>query len=51
MKMKKKEKKPIKVNVTFTEGYEKRFTEAILKIYESRQRKATKESSDSGKGA
>lgn len=41
--MAKKEKKPIKVNVTFTEGYEQRFTKAILKIYEARQAKAAKE--------
>ena len=33
---KNRENKKITVNVTFTEGYEKRFTQAILKIYENR---------------
>ena len=37
---KKKERAPIKVEVEFTEGYEQRFTAAILKIYENRLRKA-----------
>lgn len=35
--MKKQKGKPsIAVKVTFTEGYEKRFTKAILKIYSRR---------------
>lgn len=40
---KKKERAPIQVEVEFTEGYEQRFTAAILKIYSDRLRKAEKE--------
>ena len=40
-----KEKKPnkIPVIVTYTEGYEERFTKAILKIYADRLRKEEKQ--------
>lgn len=38
-----KKQKQIKVSVTFTEGYEERFTQAILKIYEKRMQKAKRE--------
>ena len=31
-------KKPLKIEVEFTEGYEERFTLAILKIIEKRQK-------------
>ncbi len=34
-----KENQKVIVKITFTEGYEKRFTEAILKIYANRIRK------------
>ena len=37
---KKKERAKIQVEVEFTEGYEQRFTAAILKIYSNRLRKA-----------
>ena len=40
---KKKERAQIQVEVEFTEGYEQRFTAAILKIYSNRMRKAEKE--------
>ena len=33
-----KKKKSIPIEVTYTEGYEQRFTEAILRIYEGRLR-------------
>ena len=36
--MAKRKDKKIKVEVTYTDGYEKRFTEGILKIYEKRER-------------
>lgn len=38
-----RERAQIRVEVEFTEGYEQRFTAAILKIYENRLRKAEKE--------
>lgn len=38
-----KKQKSIKVNVVFTEGYEQRFTKAILKIYEKRVREEKKQ--------
>lgn len=42
--MRKPKNKPeIQVEVEFTEGYEQRFTAAILKIYSNRLRKAEKE--------
>ena len=41
--MPKKEKKPIKVNVTFTPGYEQRFTKAVIKLYENRLKKIARE--------
>lgn len=34
-----KKQKQIKVSVTFTDGYEERFTQAILKIYAKRLQK------------
>ncbi len=37
-----KEKPKINVNITFTEGYEERFTKAVLKIYANRQQKEEK---------
>ena len=40
---KRKERAPIQVEVEFTEGYEQRFTAAILKIYGNRLREAEKE--------
>lgn len=36
--MRKKNEK-VKVEVTFTEGYEKRFTKAMLRLYEAKIRK------------
>lgn len=35
----KRDEKKISVEVTFTEGYDERFTKAILKIYDNRLRK------------
>ena len=32
-----RKEKTVKVEITFTEGYEKRFTEAILKIFKKRE--------------
>ena len=43
MANKRRERAPIQVQVEFTEGYEQRFTAAILKIYSNRLRKAEKE--------
>jgi len=34
-----KKKENIKVEVVFTEGYEKRFTEAYLKVLEAREKR------------
>lgn len=34
-----KKKDDIKVEVVFTEGYEKRFTEAYLRVFAARERK------------
>lgn len=45
---KKKEKSSVKVEVTFTEGYEKRFTAAILKLFETRERKKQEENTKAG---
>ena len=39
MAAKKERKKPV-VEIEFTPGYEQRFTRAILKIYEKREREA-----------
>ena len=39
----KKEKVPVEIE--FTEGYEKRFTAAVLKIYADRKNKETKKKS------
>lgn len=36
--MAKKEKPPVEVKVTFTDGYEKRFTAAILKTFAAREK-------------
>ena len=41
--MGRRERGPIRVEVEFTEGYQERFTKAILKIYENRLKKAEKE--------
>lgn len=41
-------KKPIAVDITFTPGYEKRFTMAILKIFEQRERQKEKEAKAAG---
>ena len=43
MANRKKERAQIRVEVEFTEGYEQRFTAAILKIYGNRLRQAEKE--------
>lgn len=43
MANRRRERAQIQVEVEFTEGYEQRFTAAILKIYENRLRKAEKE--------
>ena len=40
---KKKDTRNIQVEVEFTEGYEQRFTEAVLRIYENRLRKKSDE--------
>ncbi len=37
-KRRKQKTKTVPVEVTYTEGYEKRFTETILRIYEKRKR-------------
>lgn len=44
-----KKEKTIKVDVTFTPGYEQRFTAGILKIFEARERE--KEKRKAGKSA
>ena len=44
----KKERSPTKLKVTYTEGYEQRFTEAILKIYETYLRKYDSKSQNTG---
>lgn len=36
-----KKNTPVKVDVTFTEGYEKRFTAEILKIFAKREKEKT----------
>ncbi len=38
--MKKKEGKTVQVKITFTDGYEKRFTQAVLKIFAKRMKKS-----------
>lgn len=38
--MKKKEDKTVQVKITFTDGYEKRFTQAVLKIFAKRLKKS-----------
>lgn len=38
-----KEKRKIRVEVEFTEGYQERFTREILKIYEKRLKKESEE--------
>ena len=38
-----KRKKGVKVEITFTPGYERRFTAAVLKIYEKRELSKEKE--------
>ena len=40
--MAKREKPAIEVKVTFTPGYEKRFTAGILKIFEAREQQKEK---------
>ena len=40
--MSKRKKPDIEVKITFTPGYEKRFTAAILKIFEARERQKNK---------
>lgn len=40
---KKRERAQIRVEVEFTEGYQERFTAAILKIYANRLRKASEQ--------
>lgn len=40
--MAKRVKPAVEVKVTFTPGYEKRFTAAVLKIFEARERKKDK---------
>lgn len=39
-KVKKKEGKTVQVKITFTDGYEKRFTQAVLKIFAKRMKKS-----------
>lgn len=47
--MKKTRDKPaVSVKVTFTEGYEQRFTKAILKIYAKRMEKQEKDQEAAG---
>ena len=41
--MRYKERPKINVQVEFTEGYQKRFTEAIMKIYEKRRKRERQE--------
>lgn len=41
--MAKKEKSAVEVKITFTTGYEQRFTAAILKIFSERERKKNEE--------
>lgn len=41
-RMSKRKKPDIEVKITFTPGYEKRFTAAILKIFEARERQKNK---------
>ncbi len=49
IKMKKTRDKPaVSVKVTFTEGYEQRFTKAILKIYAKRMEKQEKDQEAAG---
>ncbi len=43
---KKREQGKVEVVIEFTEGYEKRFTEAILKIYENRLREQEKQEAE-----
>lgn len=43
-----KDKPTVPVKVTFTEGYEKRFTEAILKIYAKRMKEQEKKQEAAG---
>ncbi len=38
--MKKKEDKTVQVKITFTDGYERRFTQAVLKIFAKRLQKS-----------
>lgn len=42
-KAKKKEIRKIPIEIEYTEGYEQRFTEAVLKIYEDTLRKKNDE--------
>ena len=39
-KVKKKEDKTVQVKITFTDGYERRFTQAVLKIFAKRLHKS-----------
>lgn len=42
----KKEKTPIPVEVEYTDGYQQRFTKAILDIYEKRKREPDNKDSE-----
>lgn len=43
-----KEKQIVPIKITFTEGYEERFTKAVLKIYASRLQKEEKQQKIAG---
>ena len=44
-----KKREPVKLIIEFTDGYEERFTNEILKIYESRSRRELQNISSSSK--